>query len=107
MRLSSPSMAAAAMRGAAEAGADVLDLGLIGTEMLYHAVGELGLDGGFTVTASHNPRDYTGFKIVRRGALPVGGESGLLDVRDAAMAGAWHRTGPVGTIEPYDVWPGF
>jgi phosphomannomutase len=107
MRLSSPTMAAAAMRGAAEGGADVLDLGLIGTEMLYYAVGELGLDGGFTVTASHNPRDYTGFKIVRRGALPVGGESGLLDVRDGAMAGAWHRTGPPGTIEPHDVWPGF
>jgi phosphomannomutase len=107
MRLSSPSMAAAAMRGAAEGGADVLDLGMIGTEMLYYAVGELGLDGGFAVTASHNPRDYTGFKIVRRGALPVGGESGLLDVRDTATAGAWHRTGPPGTIQPYDVWPGF
>jgi phosphomannomutase len=107
MRLSSPSMAAAAIRGAADGGADVLDLGMIGTEMLYYAVGELGLDGGFTVTASHNPRDYTGFKIVRRGALPVGGESGLLEVRDAAVAGAWHRTGPPGTMEPYDVWPGF
>src|SRR5581483_9743324 len=51
-RLSSPSMAEAAIRGAAEAGADVLDLGMIGTEMLYFAVGELGLDGGLTVTAS-------------------------------------------------------
>src|SRR6266704_2852878 len=87
MRVSSPSIAAAAIRGAAEAGADVLDLGLIGTEMLYFAVGELGLDGGMTITASHNPKEYTGMKIVRRGALPVGGESGLLDVRDRAMSG--------------------
>ena len=60
MRLSSPAMAEAAIRGASEAGADVLELGLIGTEMLYFAVGELGLDGGITVTASHNPKEYTG-----------------------------------------------
>jgi phosphomannomutase len=107
MRLSSPAMAEAAMRGASEGGADVLDIGMVGTEMLYSAVGELDLDGGFTITASHNPREYTGMKVVRRGALPVGGESGLLDVRDKAMSGAWHRTGPAGTIEPVDVWPGF
>jgi phosphomannomutase len=107
MRLSSPSMAAAAMRGAADGGANVLDLGEIGTEMLYYAVGELGLEGGFTVTASHNPKEYTGFKIVRRGALPVGGDSGLADVRDAALADAWRRNGAAGSIEPLDVWPGF
>ncbi len=86
MRLSSPSMQAAVMAGAAQAGADVVDLGLVGTEMVYFAVGELGLDGGIMVTASHNPKEYTGMKIVRRGALPVGGESGLLDVRDRALA---------------------
>src|SRR5437660_10702558 len=85
MRLSSPEMAAATIRGAADAGAEVVDLGLVGTEMLYFAVGELGLDGGIEVTASHNPKQYTGMKIVRRGALPVGGESGLLDVRDRAL----------------------
>jgi phosphomannomutase len=105
MRLSSPAMAAAAIRGAADGGAEVLDLGMIGTEMLYFAVGELGLDGGLTVTASHNPRQYTGMKIVRRGALPVGGESGLLDVRDRAMSAAWHRSGPPGAVSEYDIWP--
>ncbi|MDE3024729.1 MAG: phosphomannomutase/phosphoglucomutase, partial [Acidobacteriota bacterium] len=104
MRLSSPSMAAAAMRGAADGGADVLDLGMVGTEMLYFAVGELGLDGGLTVTASHNPKEYTGMKIVRRGALPVGGESGLLDVRDRAMSGVWPQRHE-GRIESVDVWP--
>ena len=107
MRLSSPSMAAAAMQGAADGGADVLDLGMIGTEMLYFAVGELGLDGGLTVTASHNPKEYTGMKIVRRGALPVGGESGLLDVRDRAMSGAWPPSGPAGTMSEYDIWPAY
>ena len=79
-------MAAAVIAGAAEAGADVVDIGMVGTEMLYFAVGELGLDGGIAVTASHNPKEYTGMKIVRGGALPVGGESGLLDVRDRALA---------------------
>jgi len=107
MRLSGPAMQAEVMRGAADAGAQVLDLGLIGTEMLYFAVGELGLDGGIVVTASHNPKAYTGMKIVRRGALPVGGESGLLDVRDRALAGARERTGPAGTVTPYDVWPAY
>jgi len=107
MRLSGPSMQDAVMRGAADVGADVLDLGLVGTEMVYFAVGELELDGGIAVTASHNPKEYTGMKIVRRGALPVGGESGLLDVRDRAMSGARHETGPAGTITPYDIWPAF
>ena len=92
MRISSPSMAAALIRGATEAGADVLDLGLVGTEMVYFAVGELELDGGVAVTASHNPKEYTGMKIVRRGALPVGGDSGLLDIRDRGD-GDW-RTRP-------------
>jgi phosphomannomutase len=110
MRLSSPSMQEAVMRGAAAAGADVLDLGLVGTEMVYFAVGSLGLEGGIMVTASHNPKQYTGLKLVRRGALPVGGESGLLDVRDRAVAeasasGVRHPTCPEGTVEARDIWP--
>jgi phosphomannomutase len=107
MRVSSPAVAEAAMRGATDGGADVLDVGMIGTEMLYHAVGSLELEGGFTVTASHNPKQYNGMKVVRRGALPVGGESGLLDVRDKALAADWRHAGPAGTIEPVDIWPGF
>ncbi len=105
MRVSSPSMADALMRGAAEAGADVVDVGLVGTEMLYYAVGELALDGGVMVTASHNPKEYTGMKIVRRGALPVGGDSGLLDIRTRAMSGARHETRPAGTVRQEDIWP--
>jgi len=106
MRLSSPTMAAAVREGAADGGAEVLDLGMVGTEMVYFAVGELGLDGGIAVTASHNPKQYTGMKIVRRGALPVGGESGLFDVRDRAIAGAWHQ-GPRGEIREEDIWARF
>jgi len=108
MRLSSPAMAEAAIRGASDAGVEVFDLGLVGTEMVYFAVGDLELDGGIAVTASHNPKQYTGMKIVRRGALPVGGESGLLDVRDRAMSG-FDTTGgqSPGLVQKYDVWPAF
>jgi phosphomannomutase len=107
-RLSSPAMSEAVIRGVAEAGADVLDLGLVGTEMVYFAVGELGLEGGIMVTASHNPKEYTGMKIVRSGALPVGGDSGLLDVRSRAMAPADMPRGQApGRVEKYDVWPGY
>jgi phosphomannomutase len=107
MRLSSPEMQAAFMRGAAAAGADVLDLGLVGTEMVYFAVGSLGLEGGAMVTASHNPKDYTGMKLVRRGALPVGGESGLLEVRDRALAEDAPGDGAPGRIEAHDIWPSY
>ena len=106
MRLSAPAMASAAIEGAADAGADVVDIGMVGTEMLYCAVGELGLEGGIAVTASHNPKEYTGMKIVRRGALPVGGDSGLLDVRDRALAG-FGDVGQRGTVSEADIWPAF
>ncbi len=108
MRVSSPSMTQATIEGVTEAGADVLDLGLVGTEMVYFAVGELGLNGGIAVTASHNPKEYTGMKIVRRGALPVGGDSGLLEIRDRAMAGFATSGGLTpGTVEKHDVWPAY
>jgi phosphomannomutase len=106
MRLSSPAIQEALMRGAGAAGAEVLDLGLVGTEMVYFAVGSLGLEGGAMVTASHNPKEYTGMKLVRRGALPVGGESGLFDVRDRALEDSEPR-GAEGTIEQYDIWPAY
>ncbi len=106
MRLSSPSLAAATIRGATDAGVDVADIGLVGTEMVYFAVGELGLDGGIMVTASHNPKEYNGMKIVRRGALPVGGESGLLDVRDRAERG-FGEPARQGSVREEDVYPAF
>ncbi len=107
MRLSSPAVAEAVVRGATEEGAEVLELGLVGTEMVYFAVGELELDGGIMVTASHNPKEYTGMKIVRRGALPVGGESGLLDVRDKAVGVVDRRGGGEGRATAYDILPAY
>jgi phosphomannomutase len=106
MRLSAPAMAEAVTEGASHAGAEVLDLGMVGTEMVYFGVGELGLDGGIAVTASHNPKEYTGMKIVRGGALPVGGESGLLEIRDRALSDSGMSEGSSsGAVESYDIWP--
>ena len=96
MRLSSPEIAAAAIRGAADSGADVVDLGQIGTEMLYFAVGEYGYEGGLQVTASHNPAAYNGMKIVRRGALPVGGDTGLDKIKARALGDAPEPAGSPG-----------
>jgi phosphomannomutase len=108
MRVHAPDMAAAVVRGASEAGADVADIGMVGTEMLYFAVDSLGLDGGIAVTASHNPKEYTGMKIVRAGALPVGAESGLFDVRDRAFAlQGVSEEQSAGHVRKEDVYPGF
>ena len=106
MRLSAPAMARAAIDGAADGGADVVDIGLVGTEMLYHAVAELRLEGGICVTASHNPKEYTGMKIVRRGALPVGGDSGLAEIRALAESG-FGQIVRRGDVRSEDVWNGF
>src|ERR1041384_1900890 len=108
MRVHAPAMAAAVVRGASEAGAEVVDIGMVGTEMLYFAVGEHDLDGGIAVTASHNPKEDTGMKIVRAGALPGGGESGLLDVRDRALALEDTSQGQsLGHVRTEDVYPAF
>jgi phosphomannomutase len=106
MRTSSPPMYGAVVNGVADAGSDVVELGLVGTEMLYHAVSELSLDGGICVTASHNPKEYTGMKIVRRGALPVGGDSGLAEIRGRAETG-FPASSQRGSVRSEDVWPSF
>ncbi|NOT44667.1 MAG: phosphomannomutase/phosphoglucomutase [Acidobacteria bacterium] len=82
MRLSSPGLAAAFIAGAREQGADVLDYGMMATDMLYYAVVTDGLDGGAQITASHNPGAYNGIKMVRAGALPLSGDAGIGDIRD-------------------------
>ena len=82
MRLSSPGLAAAFIDGATSMGADVVDYGMIPTDVLYFAVARDGLDGGVQVTASHNPKQYNGLKMVRREALPLSGDAGISDIRD-------------------------
>ena len=81
IRQSSAELSEAVVAGITDAGCDVLDIGLGGTEMVYFATGALGADGGIMVTASHNPKDYNGLKIVREEARPISGDTGLSDIR--------------------------
>ena len=87
MRLSSPSVAAAFIDGARAQGADVVDYGMMGTDMMYFAVARDGHDGGAQITASHNPKEYNGIKMVRREAFPLSGEAGISDIRDMIATG--------------------
>jgi phosphomannomutase len=87
MRLTAPRMAAEYARGIADEGADVIDIGMVGTEMLYWTVGSRELDGGLMCTASHNPKGYTGAKLVKRGALALSGDSGIGELRELVAAG--------------------
>jgi phosphomannomutase len=82
MRVSSPALAAAFIDGARAQGADVVDYGMLGTDMLYFAVVHDRLDGGVQITASHNPKEYNGIKMVREGALPLSGDAGIGDIRE-------------------------
>jgi phosphomannomutase len=107
MRLSSPEIAEAAIRGASEAGAAVVDLGEIGTEMLYFAVGEYGYQGGIQVTASHNPAAYNGMKIVRRGALPVGGDTGLDKMKAVCLDGGGSPAKAPAEVSSRDIYAAF
>jgi phosphomannomutase len=84
MRLSSAELTDAVARGLTDAGVEVLDIGLCGTEMVYFATAHLQTDGGIMVTASHNPADYNGLKLVREDARPISGDTGLTDIRALA-----------------------
>src|SRR5689334_15949642 len=86
MRVSSPGLAAAFIDGARRQGADVVDFGMIATDMLYYGVATEDLDGGAQITASHNPKQYNGCKMVGRGNVPLSGDSGISDIRDMIAA---------------------
>ncbi len=107
MRLTSPELCESAVQAALDGGSDVDEIGLVGTEMLYYAVCEHGYDGGLIVTASHNPKQYNGMKIVRRNALPLGGDGGIEKVRDRALAGEFRTPAAKGKRGRRDVLQGF
>ena len=101
MRLSSPSLAEAFIEGARAQGADVIDYGMMATDMMYFAVASAGLEGGAQITASHNPSQYNGIKMVRAEALPLSGDAGLGDIRDMIQNG--HAAGAGGDAgTPHD-----
>ena len=103
MRLTAPAMAAELRDGLIFEGATVLDAGMVPTEMLYFLVGSRELDGGAMVTASHNPKAYTGVKLIREGALALSGDAGIGDVAREIEAGLGSGPGG-GSFEEVDVW---
>src|SRR4051794_6318014 len=103
MRLSAPAMAERYRRGLTAEGVHVLDAGMVGTEMLYHLVGSRDLDGGLMCTASHNPKAYTGAKLVERGSIALSGDRGIGDIRDMVVAGLPDDAPNGGSAEDVDV----
>jgi phosphomannomutase len=103
MRLTAEELSAAYRRGMCGEGAAVLDAGMVGTEMLYYLVGSRGLDGGLMCTASHNPKEYTGAKLVGRGALALSGDAGIEDVRAKIEAGLEEPPGG-GSVEEVSIY---
>src|SRR4051794_29546656 len=103
MRLTAPEMAGRYAEGMRDEGADVLDVGMVGTEMLYFAVGSRDLDGGLMCTASHNPKAYTGAKLVKRGAIALSGDAGIGEVGRIASGDLGDPVEPRGSISEEDV----
>ncbi len=107
IRLSSPELADAVARALCDAGVDVVEIGLCGTEMVYFATAHLGLDGGIMVTASHNPADYNGLKFVREQAKPISADTGLRDMERLVQEGRFWSAGRAGRRERYDIYPAY
>ncbi|MDA8097897.1 MAG: phosphomannomutase [Clostridia bacterium] len=106
IRLSSPSLSRALIRGLTQSGVDVLDIGLCGTERVYFAAFELDVDGGIMVTASHNPVDYNGMKLVREQARPISGDSGLREIEAIITGGELDQKSAAavpGKVEAFDI----
>jgi len=103
IRHSSAELADAVTRGLIDAGVEVLDVGLGGTEMVYFATGHLGADGGIMVTASHNPADYNGLKLVRAESRPISGDTGLFDIQKIAERDERFIAQDVGRFRDVDV----
>jgi phosphomannomutase len=93
-RVSSPEIARGFIQGATAQGCEVTDIGMVGTDMLYYYVAENGLDGGAVITASHNPPEWNGIKMVGRGALPLSGDAGIKEIKEAILAGRYADTRP-------------
>ncbi|HSC76194.1 MAG TPA: phosphomannomutase [Pseudomonadales bacterium] len=107
IRLSSPQLSAALVRGLCEQGADVIDIGLCGTEEIYFATFHLGVDGGIAVTASHNPMDYNGMKFVREGSRPISGDTGLNEIQSLAEGGVFAAPSRQGSYQLQDTRPAY
>ena len=101
IRLSTESLKQALARGLMDSGTDVLDLGMTGTEEIYFASFHLDVDGGIEVTASHNPRDFNGMKLVGRGAKPISGDTGLNEIERLTEENNFSAPTKRGRLEKY------
>lgn len=106
IRLSGPALSEALARGLNDAGCDVVDLGMVGTEMVYFATAHYGYDGGIMITASHNPPEYNGLKMVRAESRPISGDTGLYEIERRTHEAKFERTGN-GTVRKQDVYDDF
>src|SRR5690606_2956475 len=107
IRLSSSALTAALTRGLTDAGVDVLDIGIVGTEVVYFATFSRELDGGIMVTASHNPPNYNGMKCVREGARPLSADTGLKDIEALAERNEFPAAPRQGSVTSADVKPAY
>ena len=103
MRPHSVPLFEALAKGVMAQGADVIDIGLCSTPMSYHANGKLGADGSIMITASHNPAEWNGFKLCRKGAVPISGATGIADIEALALANEWTDAEKPGTLSTYDI----
>lgn len=103
VRESGPKLWVAAATGFIDAGVDVIDIGTVSTDMMYFATAYLGVDGGISITASHNPREYNGMKLVRKGAIPISGETGIQEIRKIAEKGDKIHVDKKGNISKHDI----
>ncbi|MGI8922835.1 MAG: phosphomannomutase [Fimbriimonadales bacterium] len=106
IRLSSKEISDALARGLSNAGVDVFDIGLCGTEMIYFSTAHYGYDAGVMITASHNPPEYNGMKIVREKSKPISGDSGLWEIERRTREGVFERSGG-GSVRQQDVYDDF
>ncbi len=102
IRLSSEAIKAAVTEGLRDAGVDVFDIGLCGTEEIYFATAHAEMDGGIAITASHNPKDYNGMKFVREGSKPISGDTGLFDIKALAEKNDFAPVAERGSLEALD-----
>jgi phosphomannomutase len=103
VRLSSPSLFEAAKQGLLDHGVNVVDIGMVSTDMLYFAVANYGYDGGITISASHNPKEYNGMKLTREKAIPISGDSGIEDIKNSVIAGYEYKALDAGTSIKKDI----
>jgi phosphomannomutase len=107
IRLSSEGLKQATIQGLIDAGINVLDLGMTGTEEVYFGAFHLDVQGGIEITASHNPMDYNGMKLVRENARPISADTGLKDIQALAESGAFTTVEHKGTVQSYNILPEF